>query len=116
MPGVSMSWRAVRVPTAPTPTTSAVVIASPRGRVSSTEFGTFELAPAATRRRDSALAAQPCEHAHQAHQSEHDKQALEDLHARECIQQHVTSRRVPGPPTGPRRYRRCYAASPVRGL
>src|SRR6476469_4391060 len=75
-----MSWRAARVPTAPTPTTSAVVTGRFDLLARSPKFGAFELAPTARRRRHPALAAHPREHAHRARGAEHEQQTLEDLH------------------------------------
>src|SRR5438067_12403794 len=79
-PGVSISWRAARVPTAPTPTTSADVTGPVDAVVHSPKIGTFELAPTARRGRDAALAAYTREHSHRAGGTEHAEQALEDLH------------------------------------
>ena len=79
MPGVSVSWRAVRAPTAPAPTSSTVVLMS-----RSTEVGAFELPPAPARRRNPALAAKPHEAPGDDGHEQDDQASPQRTHASEC--------------------------------
>ncbi len=91
MPGVSVSWRAVRAPTAPAPTSrTAVVTAS-----ASTEVGALELPPAPARGRDPALAAEAHEATRDEGHEQDDQASPQRTHGPECTDR-VPERPGPG--------------------